>query len=219
MAVPAMLVGSTGRRPALAHFLWVLMLVKLLTPPLFHLPLGHHSRPAQARRSGDAPHVGLAVDSRPVAARQSTSASERTLAGRAAPVASTSRSSMLAGAGSGSARSVGDSRALGKLYAGIRRMAWYGTLLVVLGRVASEPVLRVDRLGKSRTHQCAGSRCGAGLPPGHAAALRGSGLYPHQSRRCSGHWDHGPSSSFLRRSGFAWILSNATRYWPMNWRI
>ena len=99
VAVPAMLVGSTGRRPALAHFLWVLMLVKLLTPPLFHLPLGHHSRPAQARISGDAPHVGLAVDSRPVAARQSTSASERTLAGRAAPVAITSRSSMLAAQG------------------------------------------------------------------------------------------------------------------------
>lgn len=38
LAVPAYLVGRWGRRPALAHGLWVLVLLKLVTPPLFPLP-------------------------------------------------------------------------------------------------------------------------------------------------------------------------------------
>jgi beta-lactamase regulating signal transducer with metallopeptidase domain len=39
LAVPAALVGRLGRRPALAHALWLLVLVKLITPPLFHWPM------------------------------------------------------------------------------------------------------------------------------------------------------------------------------------
>jgi WD40 repeat protein/beta-lactamase regulating signal transducer with metallopeptidase domain len=38
LAVPASLAGRKGR-PALAHALWLLVLIKLVTPPLFHLPL------------------------------------------------------------------------------------------------------------------------------------------------------------------------------------
>jgi beta-lactamase regulating signal transducer with metallopeptidase domain len=34
LAVPATLAGVFGRRPALAHALWLLVLIKLLTPPL-----------------------------------------------------------------------------------------------------------------------------------------------------------------------------------------
>src|SRR3954469_14754442 len=34
LAVPAWLVGRYARRPALAHALWLLVLLKLVTPPL-----------------------------------------------------------------------------------------------------------------------------------------------------------------------------------------
>jgi beta-lactamase regulating signal transducer with metallopeptidase domain len=37
LAVPASLVGWFGRRPALTHALWLLVLIKLLTPPLYPL--------------------------------------------------------------------------------------------------------------------------------------------------------------------------------------
>ena len=39
LAVVAWLVGRSGRRPVLAHALWVLVLVKLVTPPLVRIPL------------------------------------------------------------------------------------------------------------------------------------------------------------------------------------
>jgi beta-lactamase regulating signal transducer with metallopeptidase domain len=39
LAVPAMLAGLWGRRPALTHGLWLLVLIKLLTPPVFEIPL------------------------------------------------------------------------------------------------------------------------------------------------------------------------------------
>jgi beta-lactamase regulating signal transducer with metallopeptidase domain len=39
LAVAAWLVGRSGRRPVLAHALWVLVLVKLVTPPLVRIPL------------------------------------------------------------------------------------------------------------------------------------------------------------------------------------
>jgi len=39
LAIPAWLVARWGRRPALAHALWLLVLVKLVTPPLVCLPL------------------------------------------------------------------------------------------------------------------------------------------------------------------------------------
>ncbi|HTN01753.1 MAG TPA: hypothetical protein VL132_07745, partial [Planctomycetaceae bacterium] len=39
LAGAAAIVGRRAQRPALTHLLWVLVLVKLVTPPLFHLPL------------------------------------------------------------------------------------------------------------------------------------------------------------------------------------
>ena len=39
LAVLAFLVGRTARRPALTHALWVLVLLKFVTPPLFQLPV------------------------------------------------------------------------------------------------------------------------------------------------------------------------------------
>ncbi len=39
LAVPAWLAGLWGRRPALTHALWLLVLVKLVTPPLFQCPI------------------------------------------------------------------------------------------------------------------------------------------------------------------------------------
>ncbi len=45
LALPAALVGRWGRRPALAHGLWVLVLVKFVTPPLWSVVLHqpHHT--------------------------------------------------------------------------------------------------------------------------------------------------------------------------------
>ena len=40
LAVAAVAAGRCFRRPALAHVLWVLVLVKLLTPPLVNVPVG-----------------------------------------------------------------------------------------------------------------------------------------------------------------------------------
>jgi len=40
LALPAAACGLLGRRPALAHALWMLVLVKLFTPSLFSLPVG-----------------------------------------------------------------------------------------------------------------------------------------------------------------------------------
>ena len=39
LAVLAFVVGRAARRPALSHVLWVLVLLKFVTPPLFHLPV------------------------------------------------------------------------------------------------------------------------------------------------------------------------------------
>jgi bla regulator protein blaR1 len=39
LAVPAWLAGLWGRRPALTHALWLLVLIKLVTPPLFECPI------------------------------------------------------------------------------------------------------------------------------------------------------------------------------------
>ncbi len=39
LAVAAAIVSRRAQRPALTHLLWVLVLVKFVTPPLFHLPL------------------------------------------------------------------------------------------------------------------------------------------------------------------------------------
>lgn len=40
LAVLAFLVGRYSRRPALAHVLWIVVLVKLVTPPLVEIPVG-----------------------------------------------------------------------------------------------------------------------------------------------------------------------------------
>jgi beta-lactamase regulating signal transducer with metallopeptidase domain len=48
LAVPAALAGWIGRRPALTHALWLLVLIKLLTPPFYPLQLQWpESRPAE----------------------------------------------------------------------------------------------------------------------------------------------------------------------------
>ena len=39
LAVIVFLVGRFARYPALCHGLWVLVLVKLVTPPILHVPL------------------------------------------------------------------------------------------------------------------------------------------------------------------------------------
>src|SRR5262245_1193850 len=40
LVIAALAVGRLSRRPAFAHVLWVLVLVKLITPPLVDVPLG-----------------------------------------------------------------------------------------------------------------------------------------------------------------------------------
>src|SRR5262245_52525257 len=40
LVIAALAVGRLSRRPAFAHVLWVLVLVKLVTPPLVDVPLG-----------------------------------------------------------------------------------------------------------------------------------------------------------------------------------
>src|SRR5262245_64555110 len=39
-------IGRWARRPALTHVLWVLVLIKLLTPPVFEVPIGWRIDPA-----------------------------------------------------------------------------------------------------------------------------------------------------------------------------
>lgn len=41
LALLALAAGRWSRRPALAHLLWVVVLIKLLTPPLVDVPLGY----------------------------------------------------------------------------------------------------------------------------------------------------------------------------------
>src|SRR5687768_13792602 len=42
LAALAAAASRWSRRPALAHQLWAIVLIKLLTPPLFDVPLGWH---------------------------------------------------------------------------------------------------------------------------------------------------------------------------------
>ena len=54
LAAGAVVAGAVGRRPALVHGLWVLVLIKLVTPPLVRLPLSNSpvvapSRPARVQ--------------------------------------------------------------------------------------------------------------------------------------------------------------------------
>jgi beta-lactamase regulating signal transducer with metallopeptidase domain len=52
LAILAAVVGRCGRRPALVHSLWLLVLLKLVTPPLIHVPL-----PWPAVAAGESPHT------------------------------------------------------------------------------------------------------------------------------------------------------------------
>ena len=40
LAIVAMIVGATAKRPHLAHLLWLLVFVKLVTPPIVTIPVG-----------------------------------------------------------------------------------------------------------------------------------------------------------------------------------
>jgi len=48
LAVVAVVTGRTFRRPALTHALWLLVLIKLITPPLFFVPMPFLSAHAEA---------------------------------------------------------------------------------------------------------------------------------------------------------------------------
>lgn len=57
LAVVAAVVSRRAQRPALTHLLWVLILFKLVTPPLFHLPLELSLPSSMATTSEQAPVV------------------------------------------------------------------------------------------------------------------------------------------------------------------
>src|SRR5687767_3429124 len=63
LAIPAYLVSRRGRRPALAHALWLLVLLKLLTPPLIRPDLpwlpAEPAEEAPAIATQDAPPTGV----------------------------------------------------------------------------------------------------------------------------------------------------------------
>jgi beta-lactamase regulating signal transducer with metallopeptidase domain len=48
LALVAAMAGLWGRRPALTHALWLLVLLKLITPPLFHCPIPWPTTPRPA---------------------------------------------------------------------------------------------------------------------------------------------------------------------------
>ena len=53
LAVLAVAAGCLCRRPAVAHGLWLLVLLKLVTPPLVHVPLPWPADPAQNRKPAE----------------------------------------------------------------------------------------------------------------------------------------------------------------------
>jgi probable HAF family extracellular repeat protein len=98
VAAAAILAGALGRRPAVVHCLWVLVLVKLLAPPLFPVPLWsapHRSPPAQTRLT---PGVRGEADAKAgqgivAAERPDSSASRTAPPARVARAAASTRSS------------------------------------------------------------------------------------------------------------------------------
>ncbi len=74
LAVAAALAGRLGRRPALAHGLWLLVLVKLLTPPLLEIPVAWPQsapRPEVAAAAEEPPAPPVAApDEGPPAGRE-----------------------------------------------------------------------------------------------------------------------------------------------------
>src|SRR3954447_23893132 len=55
LALLALAVGRFSRRPALVHSLWVLVLIKLVTPPLVPLPVPGWRQPAAQASPAPAP--------------------------------------------------------------------------------------------------------------------------------------------------------------------
>jgi beta-lactamase regulating signal transducer with metallopeptidase domain len=56
LAVPAVLAGWWGRRPALTHGLWLLVLLKLVTPPLYRVPISWPETATQAATPSPVDH-------------------------------------------------------------------------------------------------------------------------------------------------------------------
>src|SRR5262249_471563 len=77
LAVPAVLAGRVWKRPALAHGLWLLLLLKLPTPPLIALPVPWSAPPPPT------PEAALAPE--PVAETLPVPESHPDLAARALP--------------------------------------------------------------------------------------------------------------------------------------
>ncbi|HZT83150.1 MAG TPA: hypothetical protein VFA26_23175, partial [Gemmataceae bacterium] len=55
LAVVAAAAGWAGRRPALTHGLWLLVLLKLVTPPIWPVPIGWRTGPEEAPAAAAAP--------------------------------------------------------------------------------------------------------------------------------------------------------------------
>lgn len=70
LAIMVLIITRLGRRPALAHSLWLIVLVKLVTPPLILVPLPWLTAASSLEEKGAASPVGTAfpVDSPPVPA-------------------------------------------------------------------------------------------------------------------------------------------------------
>src|SRR5688500_1350561 len=60
LALFALFVGS-WRKPALAHAVWILVLAKLITPPLVHVPVGWTAKPQAAAETTTVVAVGESV--------------------------------------------------------------------------------------------------------------------------------------------------------------
>src|SRR5215471_1271703 len=60
LAAVAVIVGRTCRRPALTHGLWLLVLIKLITPPLFFVPMPFLTAPIAESTDKEPEVVALA---------------------------------------------------------------------------------------------------------------------------------------------------------------
>src|SRR5262245_37681125 len=66
LAVVAVIVGRLCRRPALTHGLWLLVLIKLITPPLFFVPLPFLTTPIAEAADNEPEALALAGPDIPV---------------------------------------------------------------------------------------------------------------------------------------------------------
>ena len=89
LALLVLIVDVSVRRPALAHWLWVLLLIKLLTPPLVPLSLGFAQQPepeaVDSTRVAVTPQSQLQTPAAPPAPRPSNSAGEPAREARSYP--------------------------------------------------------------------------------------------------------------------------------------